>query len=64
MIEFSRNVECSFERIMMDNVRNVEVIHWLALGCEVPHCIYIVTREGTLVHFTFYNPHIFCKVPF
>jgi len=26
MIEFSRNVECSLEHIMMDNVRNVEVI--------------------------------------
>jgi len=26
MIEFSQNAECSLERIMMDNVRNVEVI--------------------------------------
>jgi len=49
MIEFSRNVECSFERIMMDNVRNAEVIRSLALGCEVPHCIYIMTREGMSV---------------
>jgi len=38
MIEFSKNVQCSFGRIMMDNIRDVKVI--------VGACIYVVTREG------------------
>jgi len=52
MIEFSRNSECSFERIMMDNVRNVEVIISASLWSTTLWLI----KVGRFS--TFYNPHI------
>jgi len=52
MIEFSQNVECSFGRIMMDNVRNVEVIVGTWLWSTTLYLHRDSSRYVGLVHFT------------
>jgi len=62
MIEFSRNVECLLEHIMMDNVRNVEVIvgAWLWSTILYLHRV----REGMSVKYILQSAHLYCKLPF